>query len=59
MKNRTVKKALFDCEVKQCELAQALNMHEQTLSRKLQRDLSSDEQKKMVEVIRWIAQNRK
>lgn len=59
MINKPVKKELFFREVKQCELADALGMHEQTLSRKLQRELSSEEQKKLCEVIRWIAENRK
>lgn len=58
MKNRMVRKELFNREVKQCELASALNIHEQTLSRKMQRELPTDEQKKMIEVIKWIAENR-
>ena len=58
MKNKMVRKELFNREVKQSELADALQIHEQTLSRKLRHELSEEEQKNMVEVIRCIAKKR-
>lgn len=59
MKNKMVRKELFNREVKQAELADALKIHEQTLSRKLRHELSKEEQREMCEVIRCIAENRK
>lgn len=58
MKNKMVRKELFNREVKQAELADALKIHEQTLSRKLRHELSKEEQREMCEVIRCIAENR-
>ncbi len=58
MKNKMVRKELFNREVKQAELADALKIHEQTLSRKLRHELSKEEQRELCEVIRGIAENR-
>lgn len=55
MKNKLIRTALFNCGVKQFELADAMGVHEQTLSRKLRHELSEDEQKRIVKIIKEIA----
>lgn len=59
MKNERVRKKLFLCEVKQYELAVALKVHEQTLSRWLRVELPESEQTRLCEVIERISEERK
>ena len=58
MKNKLIRTALFTLCVKQCELADALGIHEQTLSRKLRHELPTDEQKRIVKIIEEISGNK-
>ena len=51
MNNKKIRTALFETETKQCELAHAIGMHEQSLSRKLRWELPEEEQNKLVNVI--------
>lgn len=55
MKNKLIRTALFTHCIKQCELADALGIHEQTLSRKLRHELPESEQLRIVEIIKKIA----
>lgn len=48
MKNRIIKRALFENDLKQHELAKVLGMHEASLSRKLREDLPEAEQLEIV-----------
>ena len=59
MKNKRVRKSLFVHEVTQAQLADAIGIHEQTLSRKLRHELPLDEQKKLCEEIERLAKNEK
>lgn len=58
MKNRIVRTELFKQEVTQSRLAKALGMHEQSLSRKLRYELPKEEQLKMVELVKEIAEKK-
>lgn len=55
MKNKLIRTALFEHGIKQFELADAMGIHEQTLSRKLRHELPADEQKLLVAIIKEIA----
>lgn len=55
MKNKLIRTALFEHGIRQFELADAMGIHEQTLSRKLRHEIQPDEQRKIVEIIKEIA----
>ena len=52
LKNVKIRIALIEHDIKQCELARILGIHEQTLSRKLRDELPAAEQDKIVNLIR-------
>ena len=54
-KNMLIRTALFTHCIKQCQLADALGIHEQTLSRRLRHELPESEQKRIVKVIERMA----
>ena len=58
MRNKEIRTALFINEIKQCELADAIGCHEQTLSRKLRYELPDDEREKIMNIIKKIVEER-
>lgn len=52
MKNRKIRIAMFENNVKQYEVAKLLGIHESVLSRKLREELPDEEQEKIVSKIK-------
>jgi len=50
--NEKIRAALREANMKQWQLADALNIHEKTLCCKLRHELPEDEQKRIIELIR-------
>ena len=51
MTNKTIRKALIEYELKQWQLAEILKIREDSLSRKLRRELPEEEQRAIVKQI--------
>ena len=55
MTNKRIRKALFESEVRQWELAKKLGITETSLSRKLREELPREEQRQILKVIQELA----
>lgn len=51
MKNKRIKEALFNTQIRQYELVSILGVSESTLSRKLRTELPTEEQDKIIRLI--------
>ena len=58
MRNRIIKRALFEADMKQYHLAGLLGIREESLSRKMREELPEEEQKRIAQLIRQHAEGK-
>ncbi len=54
MRNKDIRRAIFDADLKHWQIASALGMSEATLSRKLRTELPDEEKQKILQAINEI-----
>lgn len=52
LKNKRIRKAMIDADMRQTDLAELLGVHEATVSRMMSEELARDEQNRIIEMIK-------